>query len=260
MHFYKRELLPGVFHISGGMDVCVTLLIGSRRALLFDTGYGLENLKEYIASITDKPLRVILSHGHHDHALGARHFDGVYLFDEERDIFKTYTDRRWREKVLVSARESGIIVDEEEYLDSAMPPLRSLHEDIISLGDLSAQVIHCPGHTPGSAVIYVPEHELLLTGDDWNPCTWLFFPEALPVREYRNNLMKLMNLPFRHVICSHRIALYDRAMTEDFARGLTDDVLNLAKEDSTGTDMGIRTGTASPAHDQVLVFDLDKYT
>ena len=37
---------------------------------------------------------------------------------------------------------------------------------VIDLGGLTAQIIEAPGHTPGSAVVYVPERKLLLSGDD----------------------------------------------------------------------------------------------
>ena len=87
---------------------------------------------------------------------------------------------------------------------------------VIDLGGLTAEIIEAPGHTPGSAVVYVPEWKLLLSGDDWNPCTWLFFPQALGLREYRSNMRGIQQLPFEKVLCPHREALYDRWMFDDF--------------------------------------------
>ncbi|MDX1457911.1 MAG: MBL fold metallo-hydrolase, partial [Marinobacter sp.] len=37
--------------------------------------------------------------------------------------------------------------------------------DTVTVGNLSFQVIHCPGHTPGHVVFYQPESELALVGD-----------------------------------------------------------------------------------------------
>lgn len=37
--------------------------------------------------------------------------------------------------------------------------------DVVALGDLAFQVIHTPGHTPGSMCLYLPEEALLLSGD-----------------------------------------------------------------------------------------------
>ena len=71
MAFHALQVLPDVYHIQDCMGVCMTLLVGKDRALLVDTGYGLENVLEMTASITALPVTVLLTHAHHDHALGA---------------------------------------------------------------------------------------------------------------------------------------------------------------------------------------------
>ena len=74
-----------VYHIRDGLDAHMTLLVGDREALLFDTGYGLANLLQAVRAITSLPLSVVLSHGHYDHVLGSRWFPTVYLSEEEMD-------------------------------------------------------------------------------------------------------------------------------------------------------------------------------
>ena len=64
-----RELEPGLYRI-GNSAVFMDLIVGSHHALLFDTGYGYGDLKAVVRSITDKPLYVVNSHGHVDHACG----------------------------------------------------------------------------------------------------------------------------------------------------------------------------------------------
>ena len=73
--FHARHVFPGVTHITDVMGVSFTLIEGTKRAILFDTGYGLENVNAYIRTLTGKAVTVLLSHGHHDHILGARWFD-----------------------------------------------------------------------------------------------------------------------------------------------------------------------------------------
>ena len=63
---------PGVTHITDIMGVSFTLVEGEDSALLLDAGYGLEDVAAYIGTLTGKPVELILSHGHHDHMLGAR--------------------------------------------------------------------------------------------------------------------------------------------------------------------------------------------
>ncbi|MBQ7304586.1 MAG: MBL fold metallo-hydrolase, partial [Clostridia bacterium] len=134
----------------------------------------------------------------------------------------------------------------------------NLQEGAIDLGGMTAQVIHCPGHTPGSAVIYVPERQLLLSADDWNPCTWLFFPAALGAQEHRANVRRLMQLPHTHVLCSHQPMLFERSMMDDFLNGLTDDVLRAAKPVDITPYEAIDTHQAELPHGQIFVFDWAK--
>ena len=264
MSFQYTQPFPGVYHIQDILGVSMTLLVGEEKALLVDTGYGLEDVKGMVRTLTDRPVTVLLTHGHHDHALGARWFDEVLLFPEDREVFETYTGEYWRKRVLggVSQECKDTLRLEktgESFLRAVMPVPADLQEGETALGGLTAQVLKCPGHTPGSAVIYVPERKLLLTGDDWNPCTWLFFPEALPARVYRENMKKLLEIPFRKVLCSHRADLYDREDLTAFVEGLTDEVLSEARPVDTGERVGVRTSEASPARDQIFVFDTAKW-
>ena len=258
MSFQVWEYFPGVFHIKDALGVCMTLMMGTDSALLFDTGYGLENPHDYIRSLTPLPLRVVLSHAHHDHALGSRFFDSVFLLEKERETFLEYTQEKWRRRVLREAGNAGILVDEEEYLAAQTAPVKILREGDLQLGGLTARVIACPGHTPGSAVLYVPELELLLTGDNWNPCTWLFFPEACGAHEYRRNVSRLLDLPFRYVLCPHNERVIPREELEAFLRQLTDEVLEHAPDDPAGKEMGIHTAKASLPGGGCFVFDREK--
>ena len=60
------------------------LLVGSERALLIDCGMGYYDLLDTIASLTDKPYDVVITHGHPDHAGMMHLFDQVYM--NEKDL------------------------------------------------------------------------------------------------------------------------------------------------------------------------------
>ena len=258
MSFIDREVLPGVHHIEDCMGVCFTLITGSKRALLVDAGYGFEDTAVYVRGMTDLPVTLWLTHGHHDHAIGARRFDSARLHPDELPVYRTYASEKWVAHVLHDARTAGISVDESSWRALPMPAPTALQGESINLGGMTAQVIPCPGHTPGSIVVFVPELSLLLTGDDWNPCTWLFFPEAVGVREYRESMRKLLALPFEHVLCPHRTELYPRKMPEDFLNALTDAVITAACPVDTGAFYGIDTREVALPHDQILIFDANK--
>ena len=55
------------------------LLEGDEKALLIDTGYGAENLREYVEKLTSKPILVVNTHYHPDHAAGNGEFEAVYM-------------------------------------------------------------------------------------------------------------------------------------------------------------------------------------
>lgn len=260
MSFLSHEVLPGIFQIEEPLGVCMTLICGRTRSLLVDTGFGLEDPRPYISRLTQSPVTVLLTHGHYDHAMGARFFENVLLSEPELPVYRTYTGEKWRRHVLLMAKEAGLTVDEASLLSARMAAPRRIKDTAIDLGGLTAQVICCPGHTPGSLVVYIPERSLLLTGDDWNPCTWAFFPEALDAVSYRQNMRNLLGkVPFRNVLCSHQGLLFSREMPEAFIEGLTNERLEEALPIDTGAYPGIRTAEAVLPMGQVFIFDIDKY-
>ena len=266
--FTDCSILPGVSHITDAMGVSFTLIEGGETALLFDVGYGTENVAEYIRGRTDKPVRPVLSHAHHDHILGARWFQKCFLCGEDLEEFALRTGEKQRKEVADQALSKGLILP-EDYLTAVIPtpeelrfpeafgPFRAV---TLELGNRTVLLIHVPGHTPGSLMFYVPEDKLLLTGDNWNPTTWLFFPEAAPVLDYAIHLRsKLRELAFSHILCPHSPVLHSADEFSGYLRGLTRQTLSAAVLSAEGQERGIRTKRCFPAPGQTLVFDADKY-
>lgn len=253
-----KEMLPGVLHFRDEVGVHCTLLIGERAALLVDTGYGLENPWPTLRSATSLPVQVILTHGHHDHALGARWYQEVRMLPQDAPVFARYTAVAYRERVLRMEDGKCRPDDKEEYLAAQYAMPKPLRAETIELGGLQAQVIPCPGHTPGSAVVYVPQRKLLLTGDNWNPCAWLFFPEALPIRAYRDNLKKLLALPFERMLCPHFGEMVPRAALEGYLSGLTEEAIAAAHPVTISPYEAIDTHELLLPGGQTLIFDAAK--
>ncbi len=74
------------------------LVEGSRRAVLIDTGSGFGSLKSCVDRLTDKPVTVLLTHGHTDHALGAAEFDEVYINPADEKAYNIHSDKALRKK------------------------------------------------------------------------------------------------------------------------------------------------------------------
>lgn len=71
------------------------LVNGSERSLLIDTCVGAGNLRDFVERLTEKPLTVLLTHGHIDHAMGAPEFTGndgkpeceIYMNHADTEIY-----------------------------------------------------------------------------------------------------------------------------------------------------------------------------
>lgn len=250
--FTVSDVFPDVKHIRDPLGVHMTLLLGRERALLFDAGYGVLDFHAFIRGITDLPLTLVLSHGHHDHALGAMHFPSSLMLPQDLPVFREYTGRREREKIAVTARLGSEA--RENYLSASIHEPEKLDAAVFELGGLSVQVIRTPGHTPGSIALYVPKRRLLLLGDNWNPQTWVFFPESLDVRTYSQSFRSLMELPFQTALAPHAEAPLNRASLVCFAQGLNETGFANAKPARIRGYEHIPVKAFEPAPGAMLVF------
>ena len=270
--FTNCSPFPGITHITDAMGVSFTLIEGEDSALLFDAGYGLEDVAAYVRTLTEKPVELILSHGHHDHMLGARWFDHSLMDSADQEEFALRTAQLQREKVQKQAEEKGLSVP-EDFFTVAIPMPEPLHyidrvgdfdASVFDLGNREVWVLRVPGHTEGSVVLCVPDVRLLLTGDDWNPCTWMWFPCSLPARQWRDTMLKLIPQVEKEsggeiisVLCSHQAAPREGRELKAFLAYMTDDRLR----EAPGVDMGTPINThqvAVPEKGWVLLFDADK--
>ena len=64
------------------------LIEGTKRAVLIDAGNGFSGLKEVIASLTDKPVSVVLTHGHFDHTGCAGLFESCSIHRDDVSVLE----------------------------------------------------------------------------------------------------------------------------------------------------------------------------
>ena len=85
-HIQCSGLVPGPGH------VYATLVVGEEKAVLFDNGFGEDELGKYVKTLTSKPIIPIISHVHADHMGGGfEQFSDLWLSEcEVRDAVQLF--------------------------------------------------------------------------------------------------------------------------------------------------------------------------
>ena len=143
--------------------------------LVIDTGMGLDSLKHWIMGITNKPIKAIVTHCHFDHSGCLHEFDTRLGHRLESDILANPDSAARMQAMVYTGGWTRIgIVDPiqhpdyspETYTVKAAPLTGYLDEgDVIDLGDCAWQILHLPGHSPGSIGLWDVKSKTLFSGD-----------------------------------------------------------------------------------------------
>jgi glyoxylase-like metal-dependent hydrolase (beta-lactamase superfamily II) len=139
---YKVDLLSkGFWRIQAVKGTASTayLVDGKTHVLLVDVCSGQEGLKGIVQQLTgNKPVKVALTHGHHDHSGGIKYFTDIYMHVADTGMLPKGTN------VNIHFINDG---------------------DVIDIGGKVLEVISIPGHSPGSLVFLNKEERYVFTGD-----------------------------------------------------------------------------------------------
>lgn len=183
--WFKVLSLPndvyGIHEPNHWQEVISYLIIGSERAVLFDTGMGIKDISKVVKQLTDLEVIVVNSHTHFDHVGDNHRFDTIYVFDEDRAI-KLLLDGQPNEALRYDMPIDLFRKGYPEGFDPdvyAIQPVREEqinkihHGDVIDLGDRKLEVLHTPGHSTDSIMLLDRENRSIFTGDTFYP-DWLF--------------------------------------------------------------------------------------
>ncbi|AQR97286.1 MBL fold metallo-hydrolase [Clostridium saccharoperbutylacetonicum] len=222
-YYSIRKVMDGVYHISDPNKICCTLVVGNKKALLFDTGYGIGKLKQAISSITVLPIIVVNSHGHLDHMGGNYEFDDIYIHEADITLAKQILlsdKRKWT--VNNYKKNIGIPKDfsEEEYIsrDYNMNFTSIKEGEIFDLGGYELEVIYCKGHTAGCISLIERKRKLLLSGDTILQHVWMFLKESEKMSDYIDSLNKLNKLEVDIILTSHSNEPYNKELLHNLIR------------------------------------------
>jgi glyoxylase-like metal-dependent hydrolase (beta-lactamase superfamily II) len=173
-------------HVHALIRANAWLVVGRDRDLLVDTGSGIAPMLPFLQRLRPdpgKPILALATHAHMDHIGGLHEFDERLLHSGDVPTASAVDRLLTRDDIWPAVREqmaaAGFSLP--ELLIGAVPDLgfdpatfRSLgivptrvvgEGDSIDLGDRGFEVLHLPGHTPGSIGLWSADRNLLFSGD-----------------------------------------------------------------------------------------------
>lgn len=171
--YYRAEqVAPGTWKILSSGDYSY-LAAGENEAVAIDTGYGAGNLREFLQTLTDKPVRnVFNTHSHFDHTANNGYFETAFMAEEALPLatvpFKSFEGVEFIQDYPRVAVDDGFVYD---------------------LGGRTLEVFKIPDHTRDGIALLDRRERLLFTGDEF-----MVIGKALKVslRTFYGYLEKLM--------------------------------------------------------------------
>ncbi len=158
----------GVYSFDQGMVRCF-LIVGTKRAMLLDTGAAPCDLLQLIRSITQLPIIVLHTHGDGDHTANSHLFEDLYAHPAEFENILRFRPG----------------------LSAHLHPITAASS--FDLGGRILQVLETPGHTPGSICLLDRKNRILFAGDTVSYGPVFLFGEARDIHRYRESLDFLMH-------------------------------------------------------------------
>ncbi len=123
--------------------------------LIIDPGECPEIIEENITKLGAKPVAILLTHGHYDHigaakALKEKYDIPICALDKEREVLGDI------EKNMTDSIGAGYTLEPDKSFTDG---------EKIHLAGFDIRVMHTPGHTCGSTCYYLPDEDVLFSGD-----------------------------------------------------------------------------------------------
>ena len=181
----KWVIRPNLWVLSNQWQSFQYLLIGTKKAVLIDTGYGEGNIRSVVEQITQLPVMSINTHGHYDHTGGNGCWQTAWMGEASQlDCKRGFSQlhETW--------------ASEKPYPDYETRVLRD--GTIIDLGNEAIEVFSIPAHHDGSIALLARKSRLLFTGDELESGQVLILkkrsdPDFLPtIARHRDNAKRLL--------------------------------------------------------------------
>jgi glyoxylase-like metal-dependent hydrolase (beta-lactamase superfamily II) len=195
---------------------------GRDRGLLIDTGLGMASLKAAARNLFGKALTAVATHAHYDHVGGFHEFEERVIHGAEArkvaagNAASLYGAGK-EDALLESIRAAGYDVppelftavpdeayDPRSYSVLPAPATRIVGEgDVIDTGDRHFEVLHLPGHSPGSIGLWEEDTGTLFSGDAIYDGPLLDELPGSDIPTYVATMKRLRQLPVSVVHAGH---------------------------------------------------------
>jgi len=200
--FEVYKIRPGLFAISepGQFEEVISyLFVGTDKALLFDTGLGIGDMRAVVSELTKLEPIVVNSHTHYDHVGGNHRFDTVH--GTATEYTAANAKGRKHEDVAEFVGEGWIWkktpegFDRDRYESKPFVIAKTIEDgEGIDLGGRKLEVLLTPGHTPDALCLLDRENRLLFTGDTFYPAALYAHLPGSDFAAYRKTASRLAEL------------------------------------------------------------------
>ena len=202
------EIAPNIHYLPGKnrsrFPYCACLYIkGKDRRVLIDAGMGPENMAPVKKLGIDL---LILSHCHIDHRLTRTEIPDVPVWCHDKE--EKYFQDKDQFFTAMGLKRSGLDLD--RLFDFARGRFaveieqRLNDGDRIDLGGITLETIHTPGHTPGHIAFFIPEHELIFSGDiDLTPFGPFYGHDFADIGDFLSSIQRLKQLEAKIAVSGH---------------------------------------------------------
>jgi hydroxyacylglutathione hydrolase len=117
---------------------------GTEDAIVVDPGFSPDLVHRMLELEGRRPVAVLATHGHYDHVGAAAEFcgDGIPFYIHEADVQALSDPAAWGGAVYGAPIPVVQVKDVRTVVDG----------DVLSFAGFRVEVLHTPGHTPGSVV------------------------------------------------------------------------------------------------------------
>lgn len=151
-YFRAAQLAPGTWQITSSGDYSY-LLAGEKEAVAVDTGYGAGDLRAFLQTLTDVPVKnAFNTHSHFDHSANNSYFEKTYMAAAAIPYvtipYASFAGIEFPRNYQKCAVSEGFVYD---------------------LGGRTLEVFDIPDHTADGIALLDRKGRLLVTGDEFMP-------------------------------------------------------------------------------------------